>query len=129
MAAACADGDVEYESDIESKYDHLDSDGLKKPAAKSTKGKGGASSTTTVAFGILKRFERHEILSSLKPVCAPLFTPTKDDEDVYEDNELFQDDTTEDNAMEDMVYYHVITTGRWGHSLSSEHDVLSDLIC
>jgi hypothetical protein len=28
-------------------------------------------------------------------------------DDVYEDNELFQDDTTEENAEEDMEYYHV----------------------
>ena len=69
VAAACADGDVEYDSDIEGNFEHLDSDGFKKPAAKSTKGKGGAFSTTTVAFRILKRFmKRHEILSSLKLV-------------------------------------------------------------
>jgi hypothetical protein len=75
VAAACADGDVEYDSDIEGNFEHLDSDGFKKPAAKSTKGKGGAFSTTTVAFRILKRFmARHEKLSSLTPVCAPLFT-------------------------------------------------------
>ena len=41
-------------------------------------------------------------------------------DDVYEDNELFQDDTAEENVEEDMeYYYHVNSTGRWGHSLSS----------
>ncbi len=40
-------------------------------------------------------------------------------EDVYKDNELFQDDTAEDNVEEDMEYYRVNSTGRWGHSLSS----------
>jgi hypothetical protein len=38
---------------------------------------------------------------------------------VYKDNELFQDDTAEDNAKEDMEYYHVNSTGRRGRSLSS----------
>jgi hypothetical protein len=56
--------------------------------------------------------ERHEKMSSLKPLCAPLFTPTKDDEDVYENDELFQDDSAEDNVEEDMAYYRVNTTGR-----------------
>jgi hypothetical protein len=104
VAAAFADGDVEYASDIEGNFKHLDSDGFKTPAAKSNKGKGGAFSTTTVVFRILKRFmARHAKLSSLKPVCALLFTPTKEDEDVYKDNELFQDDTAEDNVEEDMA--------------------------
>ncbi len=40
-------------------------------------------------------------------------------EDVYKDDELFQDDTTEDNAEEDMAYYCVNTTGRQEHSLST----------
>ena len=40
-------------------------------------------------------------------------------DDVYKDNELFQDDTAEDNAEEDMEYYRVNSTGRWGRSLSS----------
>ncbi len=40
--------------------------------------------------------------------------------DVYEDNELFQDDTPEDNADEDMEYYRVNSTGRRGRSLSSD---------
>jgi hypothetical protein len=40
-------------------------------------------------------------------------------DNVYKDVELFQDDTAEDNAEEDMEYYHVNHTGRWGHSLSS----------
>jgi hypothetical protein len=40
-------------------------------------------------------------------------------DDVYKDNELFQDDTMEDNAEEDMEYYHVNSTGRRGGSLSS----------
>jgi hypothetical protein len=38
------------------------------------------------------------------------------DDNVYE---LFQDDTPEDNAEEDMEYYHVNSKGRRGHSLSS----------
>jgi hypothetical protein len=38
---------------------------------------------------------------------------------VYKDNELFQDDTPEDNAEEDMEYYHVNSKGRQGRSLSS----------
>ncbi len=62
---------------------------------------------------------KHEKLSSLKPGCAPLFTPTKEDEDVYEDDELFQDNTTENNVDEDMAYYPVNTTGRQGCSLST----------
>ena len=69
MAAASADGDVECDSDIKGDFEHLDSDGFK--------GTGGAVSTTTVAFRILKRFmARHEKLSSLKPVpvCAPLLS-------------------------------------------------------
>jgi hypothetical protein len=37
----------------------------------------------------------------------------------YKDNELFQDDIAEDNLEEDMEYYRVNSTGRWGHSLSS----------
>ncbi len=40
-------------------------------------------------------------------------------DDVYEDDELFQDDTAEDNAEEDMEYYRVNSTGRWGHSFLS----------
>jgi hypothetical protein len=62
---------------------------------------------------------RHEKLSSLKPLCAPLFTPTKEDKDVYKDDKLFQDDTTEDNVGEGMAYYCVNTTERRGHSLST----------
>jgi hypothetical protein len=77
VAAACADGDVEYDLYIESNFEHLDSGKLKKPAAKST------------------------------------------DEDVYKDNKLFQDDTAEDNAEEEMAYFCVNTTGRRGHSLST----------
>jgi hypothetical protein len=41
------------------------------------------------------------------------------DDNVNKDNELFQDDTPEDNAEEDMEYYCVNSTGRRGHSLSS----------
>jgi hypothetical protein len=77
VAAASADGDVEYDSNIEGNFEHLDSDGLKKFAAKST------------------------------------------DEDVYKDDKLFQDDTAEDNAEDDMAYYRVNTTGRRGRSLST----------
>jgi hypothetical protein len=40
-------------------------------------------------------------------------------DNVYEDNELFQDDTAEDNAEKDMEYYRVNRTGRWRRSLSS----------
>ncbi len=40
-------------------------------------------------------------------------------DNVYEDNELFQDDTPDNNAEEDMEYYHVNSKGRRGHSLSS----------
>jgi hypothetical protein len=40
-------------------------------------------------------------------------------DNVYEDNELFQDDTAEDNVEEDMEYYRVNSTGRQGHFLSS----------
>ncbi len=41
------------------------------------------------------------------------------DDDVYKDDELFQDDTPEDNADEDMEYYRVNSTGRQGRSFSS----------
>ncbi len=40
-------------------------------------------------------------------------------DDVYKDNELFQDDTAEENTEEDMEYYCVNSTGRRGCSLSS----------
>ena len=40
-------------------------------------------------------------------------------DDVYKDNEMFQDDTPEDNAKDDLEYYHVESTGRQGRSLSS----------
>ncbi len=40
-------------------------------------------------------------------------------DNVYKDNDLFQDDTAEDNVEEDMEYYHVTSTGRRGCSLSS----------
>jgi hypothetical protein len=40
-------------------------------------------------------------------------------DNVYKNNELFQDENAEDNAEEDMEYYHVNSTGRRGHSLSS----------
>jgi hypothetical protein len=35
-------------------------------------------------------------------------------DDVYKDNELFQDDTAEDNAEEDMEYYRVTVQGDGG---------------
>ncbi len=38
---------------------------------------------------------------------------------VYEDNELFQDDTLEDNAKDDLEYYRVESTGKRGCSLLS----------
>ncbi len=80
LAAASADGDVEYDSDIKGDSEHLDSDGFKKPAAKSNKGIGNRRcvfSPTTVVFRIPKRFmARHEKLSSLRPVCVPLITLT-----------------------------------------------------
>ncbi len=41
-------------------------------------------------------------------------------DDVYKDDELFQDDTAEDNAEEGMEYYCVISTGRWVCSLTSD---------
>ena len=55
---------------------------------------------------ILKQFiARQEKSSSLKSICVPLSTPTKEDEeDDYYDDELFQDDP-EDNYEEDMTYY------------------------
>jgi hypothetical protein len=40
-------------------------------------------------------------------------------DDVYKDDELFQDDNAEENAEEDMKYYCVNSTGRRGRSLSS----------
>ncbi len=40
-------------------------------------------------------------------------------DNVYKDNELFQDDTAEENAEKDMEYYRVNSTGRQGHSRSS----------
>ncbi len=40
-------------------------------------------------------------------------------DNVYKDNELFQDDTAEDNVEKDMEYYRVNSTGQRGHSLSS----------
>ncbi len=40
-------------------------------------------------------------------------------DNVYEEDELFQDDTAEDNLEEDMMYYCVNSTGRRGRSLSS----------
>ncbi len=40
-------------------------------------------------------------------------------DNVYKDDELFQDDTAEENAEEDMECYRVNSTGRGGHSLSS----------
>jgi hypothetical protein len=40
-------------------------------------------------------------------------------DDVYKEDELFQDNTAEENAEEDMEYYCVNHTGRRGRSLSS----------
>jgi hypothetical protein len=40
-------------------------------------------------------------------------------DNVYKDDELFQDDTAEKNVEEDMEYYRVNRSGRWGCSLSS----------
>ncbi len=40
-------------------------------------------------------------------------------DNIYKDNELFQDDTAEENAEEDMEYYCVNSTRRRGRSLSS----------
>jgi hypothetical protein len=45
--------------------------------------------------------------------------PKGTNDDVYEDDELFQDDTPEDNAKDDLEYYRVESTGRQGHSLLS----------
>jgi hypothetical protein len=118
-SAASADGDGEFDSDNKGDFEHHDSDGFKKPAAKSNKRIGGAFSPTTVAFRIKRFMARHEKLSSLKPVCVPFITPTKEDEDEYKEDKLFQDDTTEEILEEDMAYYRVNTTGRRGHFLST----------
>jgi hypothetical protein len=40
-------------------------------------------------------------------------------DNVYEDNDLFQDDTAEENAEENMEYYRINSTERRGRSLSS----------
>jgi hypothetical protein len=40
-------------------------------------------------------------------------------DDVYKEDELFQDDTAVDNAVKDMEYFHVNNTGRRGRCLSS----------
>ncbi len=40
-------------------------------------------------------------------------------DNVYEDDVLFKDDTPEDNAEDDLEYYRVASTGRRGRSLSS----------
>jgi hypothetical protein len=40
-------------------------------------------------------------------------------DDMYEDDELFQDDILEDNAEDDLEYYCVESTGRRGRSLLS----------
>jgi hypothetical protein len=69
VAAASADWNAEYDSDIKTNFEPLAADGLKKPEAKAT------------------------------------------NDNVYEDNDLFQDDTPEDNADKDMEYYHVNSTG------------------
>jgi hypothetical protein len=63
-----------------------------------------------------------DIEANFEPLAAdgfkkPAAKATNDN--VYEDDELFQDDTPEDNVEEDMEYYRVYSTGRWGRSLSS----------
>ena len=63
-----------------------------------------------------------DIEGNFEPLAAdglkkPAAKATNDD--VYKDDELFQDDTPEDNGEEDMEYYHVNSTGRQGRSLSS----------
>jgi hypothetical protein len=63
-----------------------------------------------------------DIEGNFEPLVAdglkkPAAKATNDD--VYEGDELFQDDATEDNAEEDMEYYRVNSTGRRGRSLSS----------
>ncbi len=61
-----------------------------------------------------------DIEANFEPLAAdrlkkPAAKGTNDN--VCQDDELLQDDTPEDNAEEDMEYYHVNSTGRWGHSL------------
>ncbi len=58
-------------------------------------------------------FEPHVVEGLKKPAAKAT------NDDVYEDDELFQDDTAEENAEEDLEYYCVNSTGRQGHSLSS----------
>jgi hypothetical protein len=62
-----------------------------------------------------------DIEGDFEPLAAgglkkPAAKATNDN--VYKDNELFQDDTTEDTAEEDMEYYCVNSTGRRRRSLS-----------
>ncbi len=47
-------------------------------------------------------------------------------DEVYEDDELFHDDTLEDNAEDDLEYYCVESTGRRGHYLLSGGPPMSD---
>jgi hypothetical protein len=70
-----------------------------------------------------------DIQGNFEPLAAdrlkkPVANTTNDD--VYEDDELFQDDTAEDNVEEDMEYYRVNSTGRWGQSLSSDGSLRPD---
>ena len=70
-----------------------------------------------------------DIEANFEPLAAdgfkkPAAKATNDN--VYEDDELFQDDTPEDNVEEDMEYYSVNSTGRRGRSLSSGGPPRSD---
>jgi hypothetical protein len=56
-------------------------------------------------------------LKKPKHCCSSRILP-KEDEDVYKDDKLFQDDTADNNVEEGMAYYCVNTTGRRGRSLS-----------
>ena len=90
------------------------------PPATTKKGIGGGCSPRKEAFMILKQFiARQEKSPSLKSICVPLSTPTKEDkDDDYYNDELFQDDQ-EDNLEEDMTYYQVCNTGEKGCPLSA----------
>jgi hypothetical protein len=64
-----------------------------------------------------------DIEANFEPLAAdrlkkPAAKATNDN--VYEDNELFQDDTPEDNVEDDMEFYRINSTGRREHSLSSD---------
>ena len=116
MNAASSDGQCEFETDGD--YDDDLPPAL--PPATTKKGIGGGFSPRKEAFIMLKQFiARQEKSSSLKPICVPLSTPTKEGvDDDYHNDELFRDDP-EDNLEEDMTYYGVCNTGKRGCPLSA----------